>query len=49
MDIPPVFLSEEAIHELHEEQIAHFGGKRGVRDAVGIGAAVASPMNIWIR
>jgi len=47
MDTAPVFLSEDAIHELHEEQIVQFGGTRGIRDPDGLSAAISSPLHTF--
>ena len=39
----PEFLSLEEVLEIHEQQIAMFGGSGGLRDAAGLESAVATP------
>lgn len=39
----PEFLTLDEVLELHEDQIAHYGGDPGIRDAGLIDAAIAMP------
>jgi death on curing protein len=41
--VEPVFLSLDEILEIHEEQIARYGGSAGLRDPAGLESAVATP------
>jgi len=39
----PVFLSLDEVLEIHEQQIARYGGSFGLRDAAALESAVATP------
>lgn len=39
----PLFLSLDEILEIHDQQIALYGGSDGLRDAAGLESAVATP------
>lgn len=39
----PVFLSLDEVLEIHEQQIARYGGSPGLRDAAGLESAIATP------
>jgi len=39
----PTFLSLEDVLEIHEQQIAYYGGAPGLRDAAGLESAIATP------
>jgi death-on-curing protein len=39
----PVFLSLDEVLEIHEQQVEHYGGSQGLRDAAGLESAVATP------
>jgi death-on-curing protein len=43
----PSFLNREAIDEIHEWQIATYGGSYGLRDENGLESAIAAPQNIY--
>lgn len=46
-DAPPVWLDQELLKILHDEQIAEHGGLLGVRDMGALEAALARPENKW--
>lgn len=39
----PLFLSLDEVLEIHERQIAMYGGSSGVRDTAGLESAIATP------
>ena len=39
----PVFLSLDEVLEIHEQQIAMYGGSSGVRDGAALESAIATP------
>ena len=39
----PLFLSLDEVLEIHEQQIAMYGGSSGVRDSAGLESAIATP------
>jgi len=39
--VDPVFLTLDEVKEIHEQQIARFGGTLGIRDEGGLASAVA--------
>jgi death-on-curing protein len=39
----PLFLSLDEVLEIHEQQIALYGGSSGIRDSVGLESAIATP------
>jgi death on curing protein len=39
----PLFLTRGEVLEIHEQQIARYGGSSGIRDAGGLESAVATP------
>lgn len=39
----PLFLSLDEVLEIHEQQIAMYGGSSGVRDSAGLQSAIATP------
>jgi death-on-curing protein len=39
----PEFLTLDEVLEIHEEQLARYGGSHGLRDAAGLESAVATP------
>src|SRR5713226_4953313 len=39
----PLFLSLDEVLEIHEQQIAWYGGSSGVRDSGGLESAIATP------
>jgi death on curing protein len=44
----PHWLDKKALLLLHEESIATFGGRRGVRDAGALDSALARPLNLLL-
>jgi death-on-curing protein len=43
----PLFLSEEAVVQIHDEQIGAFGGLHGLRDPNGLASAVSSAIHVF--
>jgi death on curing protein len=43
MDPDPLFLSLDEVLEIHEQQIARYGGPPGLRDAAALESAIATP------
>jgi len=39
----PLFLSLDEVLEIHEQQIALYGGSSGIRDSAGLESAIATP------
>jgi death-on-curing protein len=39
----PLFLTLDEVLEIHEQQIARYGGSSGIRDTAGLESAVATP------
>ena len=38
-----IYLDEDDVREIHQEQLAHFGGQPGVRNQEGLASAVSQP------
>ena len=47
MDISPLFVKPEDIHEYHSEQIALYGGLHGVGNPGLLDSALACPINLY--
>lgn len=45
MSLKPNWVSKKALLLLHEESLAHFGGKRGLKDEGLLDSALARPQN----
>jgi death on curing protein len=45
--LEPWWLDERVALALHDRQLAEHGGPSGVRDAGGLGSALARPINRW--
>jgi death on curing protein len=43
----PVFLDKDQIYNIHEQQIAFFGGEQGIRDDGLLESAVSAPINYF--
>ncbi len=43
----PLFLSREQIDAIHNDQLTHFGGIRGLRDPGALESAIAQPLNVY--